>query len=124
MAQFDNGLKKIIPVKKTDIKWYPSRKEKVLAIDFGTSTLAVSYVTPTSKGPLSIKLDESSRDPYIPTILLIENNEIHVGELALISYTRVFHENPLFFDRVKLELHDDEVSQTSCHDPGCVFLYF
>ena len=112
-SSYPNGLERIVPVKKTEVPWCPKRKTKVIAIDFGTSTLAVSYKTHTHGRVIDVPIEKSSNKSFIPTVLLIKSDSyVEIGELALLQYTRMDDDDTsdcLFFDRVKLELQNDEV---------------
>ena len=112
-SSYPNGLERIVPVMKTEVPWCPKRKKKVIAIDFGTSTLAVSYKTHTQGRVIDVPIEKAANKSFIPTVLLIKSdNSVEIGELALLQYTRLDDDDTsdyLFFDRVKLELQNDEV---------------
>ena len=108
LSKYENGLERATPVKRSEVQWCPKRKEKVLAIDFGTSTLAVSYKADGKV--IDVILQQASRDAYIPTVLLVKpDNTVEIGEIALLQYTRL-QSYSIFFDRVKLELQHDQVN--------------
>ncbi len=113
ICKYDNGLEKIHPVKKTNIKWYPEKKQKVLAIDFGTSTIAVAYKAGDGCKCIPIKLNQCKDSFYLTTVLLITaDNKVVIGDQALLNYTKLETTNfkkCVLFDRIKLHLQYDKV---------------
>ena len=108
----DNSLTIVQKLKKSELA-LPSRSDNVIAIDFGTSTLVVSYVTSASPVPNNFKILEEDIDYSTPTVLLIdENNKVEVGNEALSRYVDLDVNNfkrITFFEKVKLELQHNEV---------------
>ncbi len=111
--RFPNGTSKVSPVKSSTIDWYPERQSDVIAIDFGTSTLAVAYKVNGRVNDL--KIQEECSDAYVPTVLLIKPDaSVEIGERALRQYSKLENidvNHCLFFQRVKLHLQNDEVSE-------------
>ena len=110
-TKFPNGTRKVVPIKSSTIDWYPERQQDVIAIDFGTSTLAVAYKV---NGKVEdLRIQEDCTDAYVPTVLLIkQDGTVEIGERALLQYSRLENvdvETCLFFERVKLQLQNDKV---------------
>ena len=108
----DDGLKVAQKVEKSEIS-LPSKSNNVIGLDFGTSTLVVSYVTSTSPAPKEVKILEEDIDYCTPTVLLIDdNNKVKIGNEALSSYAGLDVDNfkcITFFEKVKLELQHNKV---------------
>ena len=108
----DNCLPVVQKVKKSELA-LPSKSNNVIGLDFGTSTLVVSYVTSASPVPKEVKILEEDIDYSTPTVLLIdENNKVEVGNEALLRYTDFDVNNfkrITFFEKVKLELQHNKV---------------
>ena len=92
---------------------FTSKYNNVIGLDFGTSTLVVSYVTPTDPEPREVKILEEDIDYCTPTVLLIdENNRVKIGNEALSRYVDLDVENfkqITFFEKIKLELQHNKV---------------
>ena len=92
---------------------FSSKSYNVIGLDFGTSTLVVSYVTRAKPEPRLVKILEEDIDYYAPTVLLIdENNKVEIGNEALSRYTDLDVHNfkcITFFEKVKLELQHNKV---------------
>ena len=107
---YSNGTKKAMKVLKSDVKWYDSHHDNVIAIDFGTSTLTVAYQMDGGE-VFSLPIQEDIR--CIPTILLIRRDgTVEIGGKALSQYSRqeVDISSTIFFEKVKLELQHNMVS--------------
>lgn len=114
-----NGTCKIAPILKSEVDWYPERQKNVIAIDFGTLTLAVAYKL-ADGGVHTIPIQDAYQYDYIPTVLLIDMSEpdeasrVEIGHRALQRYcdldVDVEKHDCIFFNQVKLELQNDEVS--------------
>ena len=117
---FRNGTKKAKKVLKQDVDWYDGQPDKVIAIDFGTSTLAVAWQNETGQ-VFDLPIQEYRT---VPTVLLIKgNNRAEIGEKALVEYGNPDGNNvmddatetqgaafvPIFFDKVKMELQHEKV---------------
>ncbi len=110
---FPNGTCKQHPVPTSDIRWLPQKRSSVIAIDFGTSTLALAYKLADDEEVHDLNIQEENNTAYVPTVLLINpDNTVEIGESALHDYTRqetVDVSKSLFFERVKLTLQNDKV---------------
>ena len=107
---FRNGTKKAKKVLKQDVDWYDGQPDKVIAIDFGTSTLAVAWQNETGQ-VFDLPIQEYRT---VPTFLLIKgNNRAEIGEKALVEYGNPETQSaafvPIFFDKVKMELQHEKV---------------
>lgn len=109
-----NGVIVTQKIKRSELPFkFPPKSPNVIGLDFGTSTLAVSYVTDTNQKPTIFKIHEEEADFYAPTVLLIDqDHEVEIGISALRRYTdlEVEIEKSVFFDKVKLELQDNKVN--------------
>ena len=110
----NNGAKFVEKVKISKSGSMLSPKSKnVIGLDFGTSTIAVCYVTSASDKLYQFKIQGEDEDFYTPTVLLIdEHNKVEIGSRALRRYIRleVDVDNSIFFDNVKLELQHNKVT--------------
>ena len=89
-----------------------TQKTDIIGLDFGTSTLAVSYMTSASDKIHKFRICSVDADFYTPTVLLFDENKVEIGSRALINYTKLQHNvsKSTFFERVKLELQHDKVN--------------
>ena len=105
----------------------PSKSNNVIGLDFGTSTLVVSYVTPTNPEPRVVRILEEDIDYYTPTVLLIDdNNKVEIGNEALLRYTDLDVDNfkhITFFEKVKLELQHNEVYTFTKYQVRIQYIY-
>ena len=107
----DDGLKVAQKVKKSELA-LPSKSNNIIGLDFGTSTLVVSCVTPASDVPKKVRIFEEDIDYSTPTVLFIENDKVEIGNEALSRYTDLDVDNfkcIIFFEKVKLELQHNKV---------------
>ena len=114
VEKFKNGTVKVDRVAKSKLSWYPrSRSNDVIAIDFGTSTLAVAYRV----GDEEVKDLPIQRVHNVPSVLLIKPDKstgvlmTAIGIDALKQYSKKMIDisKCLFFDKVKLELQHNQV---------------
>ena len=106
-----NGLPVAQKVKKSELT-LPSKSNNIIGLDFGTSTLVVSYVTRTKPEPRLVKILEVDIDYYSPTVLFIDDNNVEIGNEALLRYASLDVDNfkcITFFEKVKLELQHNKV---------------
>ena len=114
---FPNGVEgaRKYAASNLDTKHFPRINPDVIAIDFGTSTLAAAYRKQQDRVPQILRFHENLN--YVPTVLLIKRDDTEnkmvteIGQRALYQYTR-FLVDPstcVFFHKVKLELQHDEV---------------
>ena len=110
---YPNGALYATKVNKSDLPVrFPPKSDKVISVDFGTSTLVICYITPGSK-PYNFKIYEGDKDYYTPTVLLVdENGKVDIGSRALTRYIKFDCDvsKSTFFERVKLELQHDKVN--------------
>lgn len=106
---YDNGTKKAKKVLKKGVDWYDGQKNRVIAIDFGTSTLAVAWL---DEGGQIYDLPIQEGKKYIPTVLLIKgNNRTEVGERALVEFGKQLEDNSaIIFEKIKMELQHTKVN--------------
>lgn len=128
-----NGTRKIGPILKSQVPWYPERQHNVIAIDFGSSTLAVAYKLASRDGDVSymnthtpyvssgyevhtMHIQPGYQYDYIPTVLLINMNAEPASRVEIGNYASQLYcgldvdvESCIFFDQVKLKLQNDEV---------------
>ena len=111
----DNGVIVTQKIKRSELSFeFPPKSPNVIGLDFGTSTLAVSYITDANSNPTIFKIHEEEADFYAPTVLLIDqDHEVEIGINALRRYTdlEVEIEKSVFFDKVKLELQHNKVNE-------------
>ena len=113
---YPNGASYVTKVNRSDLPVrFPPKPDNVIGVDFGTSTLVVSYMISGSKHckPYIYKICEWDRDRYTPTVLLIdEDGKVDIGSRALSRYTKLQCEvsKSIFFKGVKLELQHGEVN--------------
>ena len=109
---YGNGTKKAKKVLKRDVNWYDGQRNRVIAIDFGTSTIAVAWQDEIGT-VFDLPIHENSKS--IPTVLLVKgNNRTEIGERALIDYGDYQADipgeaTPVFFETVKMELQHEKV---------------
>ena len=116
MATELNGTALARRISTSSLGWYPQRKSKpVIAIDFGTSTLAVAYGIPNEKG-MKINCIKLNSESYLPTLLLMMSNRTGaivaaIGKVALREYCNKSNDvnEMIFFEKVKLELQHNQV---------------
>ncbi len=111
-THYDNGSIKAKKVMKSTVDWYDRQTDNVIAIDFGTSTLAVAYQL-NGGDVYDLPIQEDRK--CIPTVLLMKKNGTYeIGEKALCQYGRLEVDiaTSVFFEKVKLELQHDRVSHT------------
>ena len=110
----NNGVEFVEKVKRSELRLqFPPKSKNVIGVDFGTSTIAVCYVTSASDTVYQFKIQEEDTDYSTPTVLLIDqDNKVEIGIRALRRYTRlgVDVNNSIFFDKIKLELQHDKVN--------------
>ena len=110
----NNGVPFVQKVKRSELGLqFPPKSKNVIGLDFGTSTIAVCYVTSASDRLYQLKLQEEDVNFKTPTVLLIdERNRVEIGSRALRRYTRLEIDvnNSVFFDKVKLELQHNKVN--------------
>ena len=114
---FPNGVPKATkcPATNLDTKHFPRMNPDIIAIDFGTSTLAAAYSTQRDRVPQILRFHENLN--YVPTVLLIKRDDeenkmvTEIGQRALHQYSTfaVDLSTSVFFHKVKLELQHDEV---------------
>ena len=106
---FENGVNFVTKRKRRTLGWIPRQKSDVIAIDFGTSTLAVAYKRKEAVHPVKLQGADC-----IPTVLLIKTDkktrktEAEIGMVALNHYCRlevIETHDVIFFERVKLQLN-------------------
>ena len=87
--RYSNSVSIIQMVKRSELGLqFPSKSNNVIGLDFGTSTLVVSYVTPTNPEPRLVKISQEDIDYCTPTVLFIDdNNKVEIGNEALSHYT-------------------------------------
>lgn len=112
-----NGTKNAEKVLKKNVAWYNDTKDKIVAVDFGTSTLAVAWLGQQDGVVKELTISENSR--CIPTVLLVKRNAngngvVKIGERALIDYHKLISDptndsQVVFFERIKMELQHDKV---------------
>ena len=111
---YNNGVKFVEKVKRSESGSKLSPKsENVIGLDFGTSTIAVCYVTSASDKLYKFKIQDEDADYSTPTVLLIDqDNKIEIGSRALRRYIRleVDVNNSIYFDKVKLKLQHNKVN--------------
>ena len=113
---YPNGASYVKKVNRSDLPVRLSPKsDNVIGVDFGTSTLVVSYVTSGSKQlkPYNFKICVSDPEFYTPNVLLInENGKVDIGSRALSSYTKFECDvsKSTFFEKVTLDLQHDKVN--------------
>ena len=117
--RYPNGVSLIEKVKRADLPFKFSRSDNVIGLDFGTSTVAASYVTSTEPSPQKIKIHQQDTVYYSPTVLLIAESpgkkfNVDIGIKALRQYTElevdVTNTEVIFFEKVKLELQHNKVN--------------
>ena len=112
----ENGLNVALQVKKSELA-LPSKSNNVIGLDFGTSTLVVSYVTSTNPKPREVKIFEEDINYSTPTVLLIDqDNKEDIGNEALSRYADLevnFELGITFFEKIKLELQHNKVYKYS-----------
>ena len=108
-----SGVRAAKKVKKSELPFeFTKRSDNVIGLDFGTSTLAISYVTSSNSIPTNIKIHPHDLVYYAPTILLIDElKAVDIGSTALRRYTDLEIEvtRSIFFEKVKLELQHNKV---------------
>ena len=110
-----NGVSVVQEVKRSDFVeglQFSQKSKNIIGIDFGTSTLAVCFVTSDEDKVYSFKIHDEETDYSTPTILLIDqDNKIEIGSRAYSCYTDLATDvnNIIFFDKIKLELQHDKV---------------
>ena len=108
-----NGVYTADKVAKDSLRFdFPEHGENVIGVDFGTSTLAVAYVTADSHDTYLFKIDDKQSDSYVPTVLLVEGNgDVEIGFRAQERYTELEADigTCVFFNKVKLELQHNKV---------------
>ena len=118
-----NSISIIQMVKRSELGLqFPPKSKNVIGIDFGTSTLAVCFVTSAKDELYSFRIHDEDADYSTPTILLIDqDNKIEIGGRAYSCYTDLATDvnNIIFFDKVKLELQHDKV----CININLLLLY-
>lgn len=112
-----NGTRNAERVLKREVAWYNDAKDRIIAVDFGTSTLAAAWLAKQDGVVKELTLSETSR--YIPTVLLMKNDGrgkwvVKIGEKALIDYYKVISDpsgdsQVIFFEKIKMELQHDQV---------------
>lgn len=113
---YPNGVSRAKTLNRSDLPKsvsYTQKSDNVIGLDFGTSTLAVSFVTSGSKEPYKFRVCKSEVDHFSPTVLLIdENGKVDIGSKALMRYTKLQHNvsKSTFFEQIKLELQHDKVN--------------
>lgn len=121
----ENGVIVTKKIKRSELLFdFPLKSPNVIGIDFGTSTLAVSYVTDANPNPTIFKIHEEETDFYAPTVLLIDQDDkVEIGISALRSYTDLEAEieKSIFFDKVKLELQHNKVNE---HNSMTHYVYY
>ena len=90
------------------------KSQNVIGIDFGTSTLAVCFVTSAKDEVYKFRIHDEDVDYYTPTALLIDQDKkAEIGSKALSRYINLAMvkdvNNSIFFDKVKLELQHNKV---------------
>ena len=112
---YPNGVSEVQKVERPErlVELVGSQKSKnVIGIDFGTSTLAVCFVTCDKDEIFKFKIHDEDVDYSTPTVLLIDqDNKVEIGSRALSSYTDLVSDvnKSIFFDKVKLELQHNKV---------------
>ena len=124
----ENSLKVAQQVKKSKLP-LPSKSnaKSLIGLDFGTSTLVVSYVTPTNPEPKEFKILEADIDYCTPTVLFIDdNNRVEIGNEALSRYADLDVDNfkcITFFEKVKLELQHNKVYAFTKYQVRIQYIY-
>lgn len=88
----------------------------VAVIDFGTTNCSVAYATNGDPQPTIMKFEE--QHPRVPTAILLkkENSTLKIqsfGQNAKIEYAKIRTKSVdqhIYFERVKMNLKEDEVS--------------
>lgn len=114
MSKHRNGVAKVTEKPRSEVPWLPQRNKNVIAIDFGTSTLAVSYMTDGATQCKDIILTEATGVKSAPTVLYIgrEGTTI-IGDPAIKKFTDLGKSDDSnvtkvqFFHKVKLGLRQD-----------------
>ena len=110
----NNGVQFVQTVKVSEPEsLFLPKAKNVIGLDFGTSTIAVFFVTSASDKFYQFKIQEDDVNFYTPIVLLIyEHDKVEIGSRALRYYTRleVDVNNSIFFDKVKLELQHNKVN--------------
>ena len=113
-SYYNNGVKFVEKVETSGLglQFLPKSKN-IIGLDFGTSTIAVCFVTSAYDEVYKFKIHDEDADYSTPTVLLIDqDNKIEIGSRALSYYTDLVTDvnNIIFFDKVKLELQHNKVN--------------
>ena len=114
MATELNGTALARRISTSSLEWYPRRKSKpVIAIDFGTSTLAVAYGIPNEKGKMEINCIGEPDWTLLLTSRRTGTIVATTGKMALQKYGNNKSKDEMneliFFEKVKLELQHNQV---------------
>ena len=122
----DDGAPQTQKVKKSEFA-FSSKSNNVIGLDFGTSTLVVSYVTRANPEPRLVKILEEDIEYCTPTVLLIDdNNKVEIGNEALSHYADLEVDNfkcITFFEKVKLELQHNKVYTFTKYQVRIQYIY-
>ena len=126
--RYSNSVSIIQMVKRSEFGLQlPPKSYNVIGLDFGTSTLVVSHVTPTNPEPRLVRFFEEDIDYCTPTVLLIDdNNKVEIGNEALSRYTDLDVDNfkcITFFEKVKLELQHNKVYAFTKYQVRIQYIY-
>ena len=99
---------------------FPVSKGNIAAIDFGTTSVSLAYITGGDKlehGANTLKLDPDTSSARVANAILLRDNGqslevVAIGGTAQTSYMRMRQENyskHIYFERIKMLMKRDQV---------------
>ena len=99
------------------VSGYRTTNNNIAAIDFGTTSVTLSYTTLRDKEVSSLTLDEANKDTRVPNSILLHKNDkifsiASFGNNAREMYTRMRatdKEKYVYFERIKMLMKKEQV---------------